>query len=47
MKGWRKHMKLPYKNKIPVAAHRGNAKYFPENTMASFRSAASLNPDMV
>lgn len=39
--------KLHYKNKIPVAAHRGNAKYFPENTMASFRSAVSLHPDMV
>ncbi len=39
--------KLPYKNKVCVAAHRGNAKYFPENTMASFRSAAALNPDMI
>ena len=47
MKGWQVSMKLPYKNKIPVAAHRGNAKYFPENTMVSFRSAVSLNPDMV
>lgn len=40
-------MKLPYKNMISVAAHRGNAKYFPENTMASFRSAAALRPDMI
>lgn len=40
-------MKLRYKNKVPVAAHRGNAKYYPENTMVSFRSAASLIPDMV
>lgn len=39
--------KLPYQNRIPVAAHRGNAKYFPENTMASFRSAAELHPDMI
>ena len=40
-------MKLPYRNPIPVAAHRGNAAHFPENTMASFRSAAELHPDMV
>ncbi len=40
-------MKLTYSNTIPVAAHRGNAKYFPENTMVSFRSAASLAPDMI
>ena len=40
-------MKLNYQNQIPVAAHRGNAKYYPENTMISFRSAASLRPDMV
>lgn len=40
-------MKLPYRNPIPVAAHRGNAARFPENTMASFRSAAELHPDMV
>ena len=32
-------MKLAYQNEIPVAAHRGNSKYCPENTMASFRSA--------
>ncbi|MBQ8333612.1 MAG: glycerophosphodiester phosphodiesterase, partial [Clostridia bacterium] len=32
---------------MSVAAHRGNSKYFPENTMAAFRSAASLNPDMI
>jgi len=38
---------LPYRNKISVAAHRGNSKYFPENTMAVFRSAVTLNPDMV
>ncbi len=40
-------MKLAYKNPIPVAAHRGNAKYFPENTMIAFRSAAALDPDMI
>lgn len=40
-------MKLSYQNPIPVAAHRGNAAYFPENTMASFRSAAELHPDMI
>lgn len=38
---------LPYKNAIPVAAHRGNSKYFPENTMAAFRSAVALEPDMI
>lgn len=40
-------MKLSYRNPIPVAAHRGNAKYYPENTMVSFRSAAALHPDMI
>ncbi len=39
--------KLHYKNPIPVAAHRGNAKYFPENTLISFRSAMDLDPDML
>lgn len=38
---------LPYQNAIPVAAHRGNARYFPENTLASFRSALELKPDML
>ena len=38
---------LPYKNAIPVAAHRGNSKYFPENTMSAFRSAVALEPDML
>ena len=23
---------LPYQNTIPVAAHRGNSRFFPENT---------------
>lgn len=40
-------MRLIYKNQIPVAAHRGNSKYFPENTMVSFQSAAVLEPDMI
>lgn len=40
-------MKLPYRNKISVAAHRGNSKYFPENTMVGFRSAVGLHPDML
>ena len=39
--------KLPYRNTVAVAGHRGNAKYFPENTMAGFRSAVSLKPDMI
>lgn len=38
---------LPYQNIIPVAAHRGNARYCPENTLASFRSALELKPDMI
>lgn len=38
---------LPYQNPIPVAAHRGNARYFPENTLAAFRSALELKPDML
>lgn len=40
-------MRLTYKNKIPVAAHRGNSKYYPENTLCAFRSAIELNVDMV
>ena len=39
--------KLSYRNPVPVAAHRGNARYCPENTMVSFRSAAALHPDMM
>lgn len=30
---------MKYKNKIPVAAHRGDSKYYPENTMPAFESA--------
>lgn len=40
-------MKLIYKNKIPVAAHRGNSKYYPENTICAFQSAIDLKVDMV
>lgn len=40
-------MPYHYFNTVPVAAHRGNAKYFPENTVAAFRSALSLSPDML
>ncbi|MBR4206165.1 MAG: hypothetical protein IKQ92_11870 [Clostridia bacterium] len=39
--------KLPYRNPVSVAAHRGNSKFCPENTMASFRSAVELKPDML
>lgn len=38
---------LPYRNAVAVAAHRGNSRYFPENTMAAFRSAAALDIDMI
>ena len=38
---------LRYRNPIPVAAHRGNSRYFPENTMCAFRSAFELKPDMI
>ena len=40
-------MKLAYKNQIPVAAHRGNSKYFPENTLIAFQSAIDMKADMV
>lgn len=38
---------LAYRNQIMVAAHRGNSRYFPENTMAAFRSAVELPIDMM
>ena len=38
---------LNYRNAVAVAAHRGNSKYFPENTMVAFRSAVALEPDML
>jgi len=40
-------MKLPYKNQIPVAGHRGAAKYYPENTLIGFEAAIALGCDMV
>lgn len=39
--------KLKYRNEIPVAAHRGIAKFYPENTLVSFAAAKALHPDMV
>ena len=38
---------LKYRNPISVAAHRGNSKYCPENTLAAFKSAMDLDPDML
>ena len=38
---------LKYRNPISVAAHRGNSKYCPENTIAAFKSAMELDPDML
>jgi len=40
-------VKLPYKNPIPVAGHRGVARYFPENTLVGFEAAIELGCDMV
>lgn len=40
-------MKEYYKHKVLVAAHRGNSKYFPENTMPAFESALTLDIDMI
>ena len=40
-------MVLQYKNKIAVAAHRGNSRFYPENTLVAFRSAIELGVDMV
>ena len=36
-----------YKNKVRVAAHRGNSKYFPENTILGFKEALKLNVDQL
>ena len=36
-----------YRNAVRVAAHRGNAKYCPENTLVSFRSALQLPVDQL
>lgn len=38
---------MDYKNIIPVAAHRGDSKYYPENTMPAFESALRKKVDMV
>ena len=38
---------LAYRNPISVAAHRGNSKYFPENTMIAMHSAKDMNHDMI
>ena len=34
-------------NPVRVAAHRGNSRYFPENTMAAYRSALTLPVDQI
>lgn len=36
-----------YKNRVRVAAHRGNSKYYPENTLAAFMSALELPVDQL
>ena len=36
-----------YKNAVRVAAHRGNSKYFPENTLIGFQSALQLPIDQL
>ena len=36
-----------YKNAVRVAAHRGNSKYFPENTILGFREALKLPVDQL
>ncbi len=38
---------MKYKNRIPVAAHRGDSKYYPENTIPAFKSALRKKADMV
>lgn len=38
---------LKYRNKIAVAAHRGNSKYYPENTMSAYRSAVEIKADQI
>lgn len=40
-------MKQFYQNKVLVAAHRGNSKFYPENTLSSIQSALELKPDMI
>ena len=36
-----------YKNKVRVAAHRGNSRWFPENTLPAFESAFTLPVDQM
>ena len=36
-----------YKNAVRVAAHRGNSRYFPENTLIAFESALTLPVDQL
>lgn len=36
-----------YKNAVRVAAHRGNSRYFPENTLIAFESALKLPVDQL
>ena len=36
-----------YKNKVRVAAHRGNSRWFPENTLPAFESAFKLPVDQM
>lgn len=36
-----------YKNKVRVAAHRGNSRWFPENTLVAFESALTLPVDQI
>ena len=36
-----------YKNHVRVSAHRGNSKFYPENTLLSFREALKLNVDQL
>lgn len=41
-----RNAKLKCFNPVAVAAHRGSSKYYSENTMATFRSAVALEPDI-
>ena len=36
-----------YKNPVRVAAHRGNSRFYPENTLIAFESALQLPVDML